>query len=132
MTKNPKPLHRVRKWVLIAGLVFIAVGLCGCQTFSFYRQAIAGQYELIAHRQSIESLLKNPNTAASLKVKLELLEQLRDFAQKELKLPVDGHYSKYVDVHRRFVVWNVEAAPEFSMQPKTWWYPVVGSLAYRG
>jgi predicted aminopeptidase len=26
----------------------------------------------------------------------------------------------------------VEAAPEFSMQPKTWWYPLVGSLEYRG
>jgi len=30
------------------------------------------------------------------------------------------------------VVWNVEAAPEFSMEPKTWWYPVLGSLSYRG
>jgi predicted aminopeptidase len=29
-------------------------------------------------------------------------------------------------------VWNVEAAPEFSMQPKTWWYPLLGSLEYRG
>jgi predicted aminopeptidase len=30
------------------------------------------------------------------------------------------------------VVWNVYAAPEFSLKPKTWWYPVVGSLKYRG
>ena len=45
---------------------------------------------------------------------------------------MDGHYRKYVDVHRPFVVWNVEAAPEFSMEPKSWWYPLVGSLDYRG
>jgi predicted aminopeptidase len=45
---------------------------------------------------------------------------------------VDDHYRKYVDVHRSYVVWNVEAAPEFSMQPKSWWYPLVGSLEYRG
>jgi predicted aminopeptidase len=63
---------------------------------------------------------------------LELLQKLRAFAGKELQLPVDGHYTKYVDVHRRFVVWNVEAAHEFSMEPKTWWYPLVGSLSYRG
>jgi predicted aminopeptidase len=30
------------------------------------------------------------------------------------------------------VVWNVEAAPEFSLEPKSWWYPFVGSLDYRG
>jgi len=35
-------------------------------------------------------------------------------------------------LHRPFVVWNVEAAREFSLEPKTWWYPMVGSLAYRG
>jgi predicted aminopeptidase len=37
-----------------------------------------------------------------------------------------------VDVHRRYVVWNVQAAPELSLQPKTWKYPFVGRLAYRG
>ncbi len=35
-------------------------------------------------------------------------------------------------MHRPFVVWNVEAAPEFSLEPKSWWYPLVGSLEYRG
>jgi predicted aminopeptidase len=29
-------------------------------------------------------------------------------------------------------VWNVQAAHRFSLEPKTWWYPVVGSLDYRG
>jgi predicted aminopeptidase len=37
-----------------------------------------------------------------------------------------------VDLHRPYVVWNVQAAPQFSLQPKTWWYPLVGSLEYRG
>jgi predicted aminopeptidase len=45
---------------------------------------------------------------------------------------VDGHYERYADIHRRFVVWNVHAAPEFSLEAKTWWYPVVGSLKYQG
>ena len=30
------------------------------------------------------------------------------------------------------MVWNVEAAPEFSLEPKSWWYPLVGRLEYRG
>lgn len=37
-----------------------------------------------------------------------------------------------MDVGRRFVVWNVYATPEFSLEDKMWWYPVVGSLTYRG
>jgi predicted aminopeptidase len=30
------------------------------------------------------------------------------------------------------VVWSVVAAPEFSVEPKEWCYPIVGCVAYRG
>ena len=73
-----------------------------------------------------------PPNPHRLKDRLRLVLKLRTFAEQSLKLPVDAHYRKYADVHRPYVVWNVEAAPEFSMQPKTWWYPLVGSLEYRG
>src|SRR5204862_4061381 len=94
--------------------------------------AIEGQYQLIAHRRSVEKLLADARTPVRLKNQLELLQRLRAFAEKELSLPVDDHYEKYVDVHRPFVVWNVEAAREFSLEPKSWWYPMLGRLSYRG
>jgi predicted aminopeptidase len=61
-----------------------------------------------------------------------LVLQLRDFAESQLGLPVDDHYLKYADINRKHVVWNVYAAPELSLEQKTWWYPVVGKLKYRG
>ena len=123
---------RTRKWAIFLVLMLVVVAVSGCKTLSFYTQAIKGQYQLFAHQQPIQKLLAQPDTSETLRLKLQLVERLRPFADKELKLPVDGHYRKYVDVHRRFVVWNVEAAPEFSMEPKSWWYPLVGSLEYRG
>src|SRR6266850_2615138 len=132
MIPGLKNMGRGRKWVIAFALGLVLLALSGCQTFSFYKQAIKGQYELLAHRQPIDKLIADPQTASLLRKKLELLQKIRSFAEQNLKLPVDGHYTKYVDVHRPFVVWNVEAAPEFSMGPKTWWYPLVGSLEYRG
>jgi predicted aminopeptidase len=123
---------RLKKWLAVLTLLTVVMVVSGCQTLSFYAQAIKGQYELVAHQQSIPKLIAEAQTPEKLKKRLELLQQLRQFAARRLKLPVDGHYEKYVDVHRPFVVWNVEAAPRFSMQPKTWWYPFVGSLKYRG
>jgi predicted aminopeptidase len=131
-TKCCTRISRKRKlWITIC-LILVITGVSGCHTLSFYGQAVKGQYQLIANRQSIEKLVADPGTPSRLKSQLELIQKLRGFAEKELKLPVDGHYLKYVDVHRPFVVWNVEASPEFSMQQKTWWYPLVGSLEYRG
>jgi predicted aminopeptidase len=129
--KNPKR-PAARKWFSGLLLLLIVLAVSGCKTISFYAQALKGQYQIFAHEVSIESLVGNAKTPAKLKSRFELLQQLRVFADKELHLPVDGHYRKYVDVHRPYVVWNVQAAPEFSMQPKTWWYPMVGSLEYRG
>jgi predicted aminopeptidase len=125
-------LSRIQKWCLGLLLVLVLVGLSGCQTWRYYGQAIRGQYQIFAHEERTTELCAAPGTPAELKQRLKLLDELRAFAKRELKLPLDGHYRKYVDLHRRFVVWNVEAAPEFSLEPKAWWYPLVGSLEYRG
>jgi predicted aminopeptidase len=100
--------------------------------FGYYFQAIHGEFQLLTHRQSIDKLIARPATPPKLRQQLQLVQQLRAFAGSELKLPVDGNYDKYVDVHRKYAVWDVQAAPEFSLQPKLWRYPLVGSLAYRG
>src|SRR5436309_12458929 len=104
----------------------------GCQTFRYYKQAIRGEYQILSQRKPIAELVTDPGLSPKLKEKFELITQLRAFAEKELKLPVNQHYLTYVDLHRRFAVWNVHAAPEFSLKPKGWWYPFVGTLKYRG
>jgi predicted aminopeptidase len=116
----------------VFSLSLAVAAVSGCRTLSFYAQAAKGQYQIFAHQQLIEKLIADPHTAPELRKQLQLVADLRRFAEIELKLPVDGHYRKYADVHRPYVVWNVQAAPEFSLQPKTWWYPLVGSLEYRG
>ena len=132
MIRSFKKASRIQKTFIIMAFVLIVFGLSGCETFRFYRQAIKGQYQLIAGQRPIDKLAANSNTEPRLRKQLQLVQELRGFAERELKLPVDNHYRKYVDVHRPYVVWNVEAAPEFSMEPKSWWYPLVGRLEYRG
>jgi predicted aminopeptidase len=63
---------------------------------------------------------------------LKEVTAIRDFATRELGLPDNGSYRSYADLGRPYVVWNVVAAPEFSVEPKEWCYPVVGCVAYRG
>jgi predicted aminopeptidase len=131
MNRVSKLLRR-RKTLLVLLLVVVVTAVSGCQTIGFYAQAAKGQFQIFAHQEVIDKLVADPKTPAPLRQQLRLIEQLRAFAKDQLKLPVDGNYRKYVDVHRPYVVWNVQAAPQFSLQPRTWWYPLVGSLEYRG
>ena len=110
----------------------MALGLSGCEAVGYYRQAIAGEYQILAHQKPIESLIADPATPPKLKAKFQEVLKIRQFAAQELKEPADKSYVKYTDLHRSCVVWTVEVAPALSLEPKTWWFPVVGRASYRG
>jgi predicted aminopeptidase len=113
-------------------LLTFALCMTGCQTVSYYSQAIHGQCQMWNRQRSIQSLLDDPGTPDDLKQRLRFVLEVRTFAQKELQLPANGHYLRYADLGRPFAVWNVYAAPELSIKPKAWRYPFVGRLEYRG
>src|SRR6185437_1109413 len=64
--------------------------------------------------------------------RLELVEDVRQFAVTDLGLPDNRSYRTYRDLGRPYVVWNVVAAPEFSVRPRRWCFPVSGCVSYRG
>ncbi len=117
-------------WIAF-GILITAV-LFGCQSIHYYRQAIRGQYQILSNRQPISEIVANPSTPAVLRDKLTFLLAVREFAKGQLQLPVNNHYLTYVDLKKPYVAWNVFAAPELSLVPKTWCYPIVGCAAYRG
>ncbi len=116
--------------VLFFGLCLTS--LLGCQSSLYYGQAARGQLSLIAKRQSIETLVKTDETPDALREQLEHILEFREFATTQLALPIGKSYSTYVDLEREHVVRNVFAAPEFSVTPKTWCYPIAGCASYRG
>jgi predicted aminopeptidase len=113
-------------------LLVLLPAVTGCRTVQFYAQAIHGQCQILHRQESITTILARTNTPPELAGRLRQVLAIRAFAERELKLPANGHYVTYADLGRRFAVWNVYAAPEFSLEAKAWWYPIVGRLKYRG
>lgn len=113
-------------------LITFCLLLAGCESVSYYSQAILGQLSILSKREAIEHIIADPASPPELKSKLSTILDIRDFAETELMLPVEDNYESYVDVQRPFVVWNVFAAPEFSMNPVNWCYPIAGCVSYRG
>lgn len=117
--------------VLVPVLAVLAL-LPGCQTLHFYGQAIGGQAEILRKSRSNEQVRADPASRPALRDQLATVEKIRRFASDHLSLPGDASYGKYADLGRQHVVWVVYAAPEFSMKAKTWHYPAVGEMDYRG
>jgi predicted aminopeptidase len=123
---------RKRKWIFSSLLVLLLAAVAGCQSIGYYKQAFSGQMEMLSNKQPIPELIENANTSPKLKEKFQLVLALRNFAETKLHLPAGKQYLSYVDLHRSNVVWNVYAAPELSLKPTSWWFPIVGSVTYRG
>ena len=124
--------RRWRLWVLGLCGVLIVVCFSGCENIGYYRQAVAGEYQILAHQKPIPVLVAASNTPAALRKELVDVLKIREFAATDMKEPADENYLKYTDLHRRFVVWNVNVAPPLSLSPKVWWFPIVGEASYRG
>jgi len=106
--------------------------LTGCESISFYGQAIGGHLKLMSQAKPLDTWLTDPATPADLKQRLETARSIREFASRELHLPDNGSYTTYADLGRRFAVYNVFAAPTFSVDPKPECFPITGCVAYRG
>ena len=119
----------------ILNLIFalLCASICfQCRSLPYYEQAIDGQMQILQKQQPISDLIENPETPAAVREKLLLIQSARTFAEKQLLLPVNDHYLSYVELNRPYVVWNVFAAPEFSLTPETWCFPIAGCVSYRG
>ena len=125
-------LLQLDKVKIILRILACSATVWGCQTVHFYSQAIDGQCRILFKRQPISVIMADSESPQSLRERLMFILKVREFAENELQLPVDNHYLTYVDLKRPFVLWNVFAAPEFSLTPKTWCYPVAGCATYRG
>ena len=129
----PSPFStRVRRRLTlgIAALIVAVVGMQagGC----YYMQAVNGQLEVLRKREPIVRLLEDPELPDRTRERFTMILEARQFATDRLQLPDNDSYRTYTDLERDYVVWNIFAAPEFALEPKTWCFPVVGCVAYRG
>ncbi|MGZ5268529.1 MAG: aminopeptidase [Caldimonas sp.] len=120
---------------LLATALLAGATVCltsGCTTIGYYAQSAIGHLNLVEAARPVPQWLADPATPPRLKARLELSQRIRDFAVSELGEPDNASYRRYADLKRGAAVWNVVAAPELSLEPKTWCFAVVGCVSYRG
>jgi len=120
---------------LAGAAVLAAATVClttGCGTLVYYAQSVNGHFTLVSNARPVTEWLADEGSSDALKERLALSQRIRDYAVTELELPDNASYRRYVDLKRGAAVWNVVAAPELSLTLKTWCFPVIGCVGYRG
>jgi len=115
----------------IFSLLVVLLMLNGCAELQYYGHAVSGQLEVIDKRRPIPAVIADPATDDVVRDRLKYIEQAHTFAIRHLHLPDSDSFRSYSDVGRPYVLWNVFATPELSLDTKQWCYPFLGCLGYR-
>lgn len=115
-----------------AAAASLLAALAGCGSLDYYWQSASGHLQLMRAARPVPEWVAEPHTAPALRERLQLAQRIRAFAVSELHLPDNASYHRYADLQRRAAVWNVVAAPPYSLTLKTWCFPVAGCVSYRG
>jgi predicted aminopeptidase len=110
----------------------LVVCLSGCANVGYYWQSVTGHVAVLSAAKPVQAWLDDASTPDATKRRLVLAQRIRNYASAELGLPDNASYRRYADLQRRAVVWNVVAAPAYSLTLKTWCFAVAGCVSYRG
>ena len=95
------------------------------------RQA-KGQLTVIAHTREVTPLLESSQLSNDQKYKIRFIQEVKLYAETQLGLKRTNNYSTYYDHGKQPIIWLLTACEPFSMKEKTWKFPMVGEVSYKG
>ena len=114
--------------LLVLGTVVLGIRF----EIGYLYQLGKGQVALLWRAKPIDAVLQGDALSPDQRAKLELIPAIREFAQREIGLNPSQNYTAYVDIGRGPVSWSLVVCPTDRLEPLEWWYPIVGSVPYRG
>jgi predicted aminopeptidase len=120
-------------WRVLAALALIIVALAlGTATGRYLLRAAWEEGKILAHRRPIPAVIADSATAPETRAKLRLVREARDFAQNTIGLKAKRSFTTYTRVDHDTLVMVLGAAYRDQLRSYTWWFPIVGSVPYKG
>ena len=115
-----------------AGVVVLLTSLASaCSPIYVIRAGIA-EAKILRARRPIPEVILDPATDDRTKAKLTFVMEARNYAIDEVELDVGRSYTSFTQLESDTLALVLSAALKDQLTPRTWWFPIVGSVPYRG
>lgn len=122
---------KLLKWLIILSILVIPAVVYHRLLYYGLVQ-LEGQLRIIFGTIPVGKVLKNPEVPDSVKYKIRLVGQIRDYAVQELGLKGKKNYTTYFNQKGRALIWVVTACPRYKLEAYEWDFPLIGSFPYKG
>jgi len=129
---TPQRLFRWLRGSLLVVLLAVVTFLTLVPIGRYLARAAWEEGKILARREPIVALITAPGTDAALRAKLALVLDARRFAIDSLGLKAEQEFTTYSRLDRDTLVLVLSAAYRDSLAFRTWWFPVVGRVPYKG
>lgn len=117
--------------VSLIRLIVLLGLLSGCQLGHLIHISY-NHLSILSSTESIDDVLKSERFSEEQKRKIRLTQEVKQFAYDKLELHRSNNYSKFVDLKRPYVVYNLNASEKWKFEPYTWSFPIIGKAPYKG
>jgi len=107
------------------------VVLTACSPLYVLKAGIA-EARILRARRPIPEVILDSATDERTRGMLVLALDARTFAMEQLRLDVGGSYTSFTQLESDTLAHILSAARRDRLEPKTWWFPVVGRFPYKG
>ncbi|MCC6850569.1 MAG: aminopeptidase [Deltaproteobacteria bacterium] len=108
----------------------VAVTAAGCSP-TYVLRAGYEEAKILWRREPIARVLARPDLEVEVRRKLELVLAAREYAAA-IGLRVGGSFTTLSYVDGPIMLHVLTATPRTSLEPHTWWFPIVGRVPYKG
>lgn len=115
--------------VLLVSAVLIVLNL---DLLKYGLMQAKGQLNVVWNAKPIKMVLADVNFPDSLKLKIELMQEIRQFAIDSLGLKDTKNYTAVYDQKGKDILWNLSACEPYELKSVQWSFPFLGSFSYKG
>ena len=125
-------MNTKNKYLLYSILILTFFFLWNFKLIIYGASQLKGQVAILAASEEIETVLNYPDFPDSLKSKLRLVQQIKQFAIDSIGLTSSNAYETVYNQRGKASLKIITACKPFELEDYTWTFPLLGEVSYKG
>ncbi|MCF2447499.1 aminopeptidase [Dyadobacter sp. CY345] len=122
----------LRKILAALFIILLLLGFYYRDLISYGWMQAKGQATILLNVQDVEDVLQDPTFPDSLKARIRLIEEIKQFGVDSLGLSPSKNYTTFYNQHNKPLMWVINASERYQIKAHKWTFPIIGSFPYKG